>query len=130
MTGLIAPILTLFAAKAPAADGGGAGSLFGALLPFLPVIILFYFMILRPQQQQEKRRRQMLDAMRKNDRVVTAGGIFGTVVSIDTEGDRVTLRIDDDKGVKMEVSRGSIARVVDTTEKEKEKAASASGSAK
>ena len=43
----------------------------------------------------------MIDALKRNEKIVTAGGIYGTVVSVDAEGDKLVLRIDDDKGVKM-----------------------------
>lgn len=114
MPGPLDPFLILFAAKAPAESGG---SLLGALLPFIPIIFLFYFMILRPQQQQERKRRQKVDALKKNDRVLTSSGIFGTVVSVDHEGGRVILRVDDDKGVRIEFSKGAVADVLGEPEK-------------
>ena len=52
----------------------------------------------------------MIDALKKNDKVVTAGGIYGTVVSVDPAGDKLVLRIDDDKGVKLTMSRSSVMR--------------------
>src|SRR6516165_9744139 len=94
-------------------DSGGSSfwSMFVFLLPIVP---LFYFMIILPQQQQEKKRRAMIDALKKNDKVVTAGGIYGTVVSVDLAGDKLVLRIDDDKNVKLTTTRSSIVRVLDS----------------
>jgi preprotein translocase subunit YajC len=89
----------------------------------VPIPFLFYFMIWLPQQQQEKKRRAMIDALKKNDKIVTAGGIFGTVVSVDSAGDKLVVRIDDDKGVKMTMTRSSITRVLETAS---EKASEAS----
>jgi len=109
----------LFADNAPPA-ANPANS--GILLYLLPLMAMFYFFMIRPQQQQEKKRRQMLDALKKNDRVLTAAGIYGTVVSVDTEHDKVVLRVDDDKGIKLAFSKGSVVRVVDVSQ-EKEKAA-------
>ena len=100
-----------------------AGSNWNGLLILLPIPFLFYFMIWLPQQQQEKKRRAMIDALKKNDKIVTAGGIFGTVVSVDPSGDKLVVRIDDDKGVKMTMTRSSVTRVLETTS---EKAAEAS----
>lgn len=96
-----------------AAEGGGAGWVFGVYI--LGLFLLYYWVLHRPQKQQERRRREMLDALKKNDKVVTTGGIFGTVVSIDASGERVVLRIDDEKGVRVTFGRSSVARVLDPT---------------
>ena len=74
---------------------------------------IFYFLLLRPQQQQEQKRKAMIDAIKKNDKVVTTGGIYGTVTSVDPAADRVVLRIDDEKGVKVAFTRASVARVIE-----------------
>jgi preprotein translocase subunit YajC len=55
----------------------------------------------------------MLTALKRNDRVLTGAGIYGTVVSVDENADRVVLRIDDDRGVKVAFSKASIVRVLD-----------------
>ncbi len=96
---------------------------YGQLLFLLPIPFVLYFMIWRPQQQQEKQRRAMIDALKKNDKIVTAGGIYGTVISVDPAGDKLVVRIDDDKGVKMTISRSSVTRVLETSS---DKAADAS----
>ncbi len=74
-------------------------------LPFIIIIVLFYFMILRPQRQQEKERQKMLQALAKNDEVVTASGIHGTIVNVKEK--TLILRIDDN--VKIEIERSAIA---------------------
>lgn len=84
----------------------------------LPIYIagfvgLFYFMVLRPQRKQEQKRREMIDAIKKNDKVVTSGGIYGTVSSVDTASDTVVLRIDDEKGIRVKFARSSVARVLE-----------------
>jgi preprotein translocase subunit YajC len=76
---------------------------------------LIYFMIIRPQKQQDQKRRAMIDAMKKNDKVLTSGGIYGTVISVDPSQDRVVLRVDDEKGVKVSFARSSVARVIEAT---------------
>jgi preprotein translocase subunit YajC len=68
----------------------------------------------------------MIEALKRNDRVLTAAGIYGTVLTIDPKGERVTLRVDDEKGIKMTFSKSSIVRVEKTAEAETEKAAVAS----
>ncbi|GIW88867.1 MAG: hypothetical protein KatS3mg108_3191 [Isosphaeraceae bacterium] len=111
-------ILAQVAEKAPPAQPAapGADPLL-LVIQFLPILLLFYFLMIRPQQQQEKRRRAMLEALKKNDRVVTSGGIYGTVVSIDADHDRAVLRVDDEKGVRLTISRSSIVRVLGDPER-------------
>jgi preprotein translocase subunit YajC len=106
MLGLPVGLELLFAQQ----DGGGAG-----FLPFwmLMLVPLFYFLIWRPQRQQDQKRRAMIDALKKNDKVVTNGGIYGTVTSVDPASDRVVLRIDDEKGVKVAITRSSVSRVIE-----------------
>jgi len=116
MPSLLDWVPLLFAENAPAANPNGAAS--GPLS--LPILLLVagvwgYFLLLRPQQQQEKKRREMIAALKKNDRVLTTSGLYGTVVSVDVEQDRVVLRVDDDKGVKLTFSKSAVNRVVDTT---------------
>jgi preprotein translocase subunit YajC len=96
------------------AQDGNASS-WNGLLYLLPIPILFYAMIWRPQQQQEKKRKALLDALKKNDKIITASGIYGTVVSVDAGGDKLVLRIDDDKGVKLTMSRSSVMRVLEAS---------------
>ena len=86
-----------------------------AMLPLyvMGFVAITYFLLLRPQRQQEAKRRAMIDALKKNDKVVTSGGIYGTVTSVDPTSDRVVLRVDDEKGVKVAFTRASVARVIE-----------------
>ena len=74
---------------------------------------IFYFMIIRPQQKKQKETDAMLQAISKGDRVLTTGGVFGTVVGKKTE-DVIVLKVADD--VKMEFSKQSIVRVLERGE--------------
>ena len=117
-----APVDLLFAQGAP---GGGADSNGGLLQPLIfmaPVVVLFYFLILRPQQQQQRKQQEMLGALKKNDRVLTTAGIYGTVVSIDNDAHRVVLRVDDDRGIKLVFNKASVSQVLEAAA-EKSKAA-------
>ena len=121
MPGLLHRIPLLLAEGAAAPRGGG-GDIWSTVLMFAPAIVLFYLLLARPAQQAERKRRDMINALKKNDRVLTQAGIYGTVVSVQPDGERVVLRVDDDRGVKIEFSKASIARVIDVAaEKEKEK---------
>jgi preprotein translocase subunit YajC len=88
-------------------------------LPLVAIIGLFYFMMIRPQQQEEKKRKERLSRLERNDRVITAGGIYGTVVSVDK--DAILLRLGSDPGVKVEFTKASVVRILeDPKEKAKE----------
>src|SRR5690349_2835488 len=101
MPELFAALPLLFAENAPAAANPSPLS---TLLPLLPIPILFYFLMIRPKQIEDRKRQDMIKALKKNDKVVTTAGIYGTVVSTDTDHDRVVLRVDDDRGVKLTFS--------------------------
>jgi preprotein translocase subunit YajC len=76
---------------------------------------IFYFMIIRPQQKKQKETEAMLSAVRKGDRVLTVGGVFGTVIGRKGEKDEVVvLKVADD--VKMEFSKASIVQVLERGE--------------
>jgi preprotein translocase subunit YajC len=122
MVGVLAAIPIVFAQNA----GAGAGN-YNFFIVMGGMLVFFYMLLIRPQQQQEKKRRQSLDALKKNDRVLTTAGMYGTVVSVDHAADKVVLRVDDDKNVRITFSKTGINRVLDDgqakdKEKEKEKA--------
>jgi len=124
MPGLPADLPTLLAQAAPAA--GPPGNAAPSLLTYLPYALIvggwFYLMLIRPQQKQEQQRKALMAGLKKNDRVLTTAGIYGTVVGVDLEQDRVTVRVDDDRGVKLTFTKAGIARVLDpAAEKDKEK---------
>jgi preprotein translocase subunit YajC len=87
-----------------AAGGGGA---FG-MLPILLIIPVLYLVMIRPQQKRQKQWQQMLAGIKTGDRVTTAGGIRGIIVSIKDDG--IVIRVAPD-GVKLEVAKNAIASV-------------------
>lgn len=92
----------------------------GSMLPaFMIIMVLFYFMMIRPQKRQQNQMREMISNLKKSDRVVTAGGIFGTVVNAQKESPYVTIRIDDN--AKLKILRTSISRVVTDDESDEKK---------
>ena len=120
MFDLLATIPLLFAENAPAA--GDNTNALSSMLPLIAIPFLFYLIIMRPKQQEEKKRQSMINAIKKNDKVLTLAGIYGTVVSVDGEQDRVVLRVDDN--VKIAFSKTAILKVIDVApdkEREKEK---------
>ncbi len=97
------------------AQGTGITGLFdnqSALIQFLPLVLIFvvfYFLLIRPQQRKAKDHRTMLDALRRGDRVVTGGGIIGTVSRVENP-EEVTVDIAD--GVRVRVLRSTITSVL------------------
>lgn len=93
-------------------------SLISTLIMFALIIGIFYFMILRPQQKRQKERQKMLDQVKKGDRVVTAGGLHGTVAGIDEK--TILLQVADN--VKMKFDRSAVSVVLREGETTGEKA--------
>lgn len=91
------------------------------VLPFLLVGVLAWTLLYKPERERLKRQQDLLAALKKNDRVLTSAGIYGTVANVDRESGRVTLKVDDAANVKIQVALSSIASVLDGS---KESAAS------
>lgn len=99
-------------AYAQAAGGAGAGGI-EAFLPLILIFVVFYFLLIRPQQKKMKQHREMLNAVRRGDKIVTGGGIIGTVTKVDNENE-LTVEIADD--IKVKVQRALISSVLSKTE--------------
>ena len=84
------------------------GQMLGLFMPFIVVLVVFYFMQIRPQQKQQKQRKAMLDALKKGDRIVTIGGIYGEITAL--KEDYVTVKVADKVDIK--VSRSGINSVL------------------
>src|SRR4029077_587472 len=99
-----------------AQNGGAApgGNLYQLVFMGLVIMAMFYFMLIRPNQKREQERRSMLSTIKKNDHVVTVGGIKGVVANVKPDEDEVVLKIDETTGAKLRVLLSSIARVVAT----------------
>ena len=104
-----------------AASDAPKGGLFDNMLMFLPLMlmIMFVYMLLmgKPKQDANRDTSELLKNLKKNDRVVTAGGIMGTVVNNRQDVDHLTIRVDDTSGAKLQVLKQSIIRVIDEEEK-------------
>ena len=89
----------------------GGGSILTLLLPWVLIFGIFYFLVIRPQQrrqkQQQMERDQLLKALKPGDKVITTGGIYGTIVQVKEKDDTVQLRVA--QSVSIEILRSSIA---------------------
>ena len=100
-----------------AAGGGDASSMMVQLAPLALIFVVFYFFLIRPQQQKAKQQRSMLDAIRRGDRVVTGGGMIGTVAKV-VNNEEVLVDLADN--VRVRVVRSTISQVLAKTEPAKE----------
>lgn len=99
----------LFAMASP---GGEGGSPFAMLLPIIGMLAIFYLLLIRPQQKRQKQTQTMITALRKGDRVMTTGGIYGTIAGL--KENIIVLKIADD--VKIEILKSAVASLVEKGE--------------
>jgi preprotein translocase subunit YajC len=101
-------------AYAQAAAGAGFGGSFGAFVPIILIFVVFYFLLIRPQQKKMKDHTAMLNAVRRGDKVVTNGGIIGTVTKVLSE--ERELQIEIAENVKVKVKQDMLSSVLSKTE--------------
>jgi preprotein translocase subunit YajC len=114
------PVMFVSPAYAQAAGGGPAGFDLFSLLPLILIFVVFWFLLIRPQQKKMKQHREMIAAIRRGDRVLTGGGIIGTVSKVlnDTE-----VQVEIAEGVRVKVARSTISEVLAKTEPAKGRSA-------
>jgi preprotein translocase subunit YajC len=104
---------TIYAMAGP--PGGGAGeaqgpaAMFSSFLPLILIFVIFYFLLIRPQSKKAKEHKQMLENIKKGDKVMTNGGIYGLIEDID--GDAVTLKIGIKDDVRIKINRNYVANL-------------------
>ena len=103
----------MFISPAYAQGAGGLGGGFEALLPLVLIFAVFYFLLIRPQQKRAKQHREMLGAIRRGDKVVTGGGILGTVTKVLND---LELQVEIAEGIRVRVQRGMVAQVMSKTD--------------
>lgn len=102
---------TILAQGQPAAAGDAPFNI--PLWPFMiAILVMAYFMLIRPQQRQKAEMMKSLDALKKNDRIVTIGGIYGTVVNVGKNTDEITIRIDEGTSAKMRIQRSAVKAIL------------------
>jgi len=109
---ILSAFFTLFQQAQPASRP--QGSMLTAMIPFILVFVIFYFLLIRPQRTKQKRHQEMVEQLRSGDKVITAGGIHGTVMGV--QKDRIELKIA--ANVKIDVAKNSIAVILTPKQKE------------
>ena len=89
-------------------SANGASALFVQVLPILAIGLVFYFLVIAPANKQRRKQQEMLSSLKKGDRVVTSGGIYGTIQGVEAEV--VYLKIADN--VKVKVLRSAVSSIV------------------
>lgn len=85
------------------------GDLIGSLLPLIVLFAIFYFLIIRPQQQTAKKHKEMIENMKKGDKIVTSGGLIAEVVKVEDEFFRIKLA----DNTEVKIIKDYVARLVD-----------------
>lgn len=75
------------------------------LMPIILIFVVFYFLLIRPQKKQQDEHKKMIASLRKNDEIITSGGIHGTITNV--KDHTITLKVDDN--VKIEVQKSSVS---------------------
>lgn len=107
----------LFGATPQAGTQSSTGGSIASIVMFVLLIAIFYFFLIRPQNKKQKETQKMLDALKKGDKIVTIGGIHGTVFSL--KDSSVVVKVDDN--TKIEFSRSAIAGLENPPEVSKDK---------
>lgn len=114
---MLIPLASVIAAHAAFfVQAAAQPSSVGLFLPLILIMVIFYFLMILPAQRRQKKTAQMLKNLKTGDKVITNGGIFGTIVGLDDEA--VQLRIADQ--VKIRVSRSAVAGLQAETAQQKE----------
>jgi preprotein translocase subunit YajC len=96
-------------AYAQAAGGGPGGFDLISLMPLVLIFVVFYFLLIRPQQKKMKAHRELICALKRGDKVLTAGGIIGTVVKVEEDN---LLLVEIAKDIRVRVARSTISELL------------------
>ncbi len=91
----------------PGAGGEGGGGNTSFFFMLIAIFAIFYFLMIRPESKRRKERQQMIDSLKRHDKIVTIGGLYGEI--LDVHDDRVVAKISD--GVKVEIAKSAVTGV-------------------
>lgn len=93
----------LYAAAQPGQGGGG----FAAFLPFILIMFIIYFLMIRPQSKRQKEKETMREELKKGDKIITMGGIYGTIQGFKEKGRQAVVKVDNNTNIT--INRTAIA---------------------
>jgi len=103
-------IAALLAFTTPAfAEGGASSSSFTQLIPLILIMLIFWFLLIRPQQKRAKEHRGMVEGLKKGDKVMTNGGIYGSITDVKDD----YLKVEIAEGVRIKIQRDAVAALSD-----------------
>jgi preprotein translocase subunit YajC len=91
----------------PGGGGQGGGSMIASLIPLILIFVIFYFLLIKPQQKRAKEHKQMIDNLKRGDKIITSGGAYGVIESVGTN--TVTVKISEN--VKVKFGKAYVAAV-------------------
>lgn len=100
-------IMFVLAFVGPSQSGGEGGGALGFFFPIILIFAIMYFLIFRPQAKRQKQHREMQKSLQKGDRILTVGGIYGTILNVKEKENTIVVKIAD--GVKVEMTPSSVA---------------------
>lgn len=107
----------VLSALVAAEGGGGAGGALGGygrvLIPTAGILVLLYFLVLRPQQKRDAQKEDMRAGLKERDKIITVGGIYGTVKKVGAE--TVIVRIDDKGPVEVKITKSAVHKVLSSS---------------
>ncbi|HDJ23231.1 MAG: preprotein translocase subunit YajC [Candidatus Aminicenantes bacterium 4484_214] len=109
-------LLNFFYGSQQSAPSSSGGNLFSALIPFILVFVIFYLLIILPSRKRQKKHQLMVENLQPGDKVLTTGGIYGTVMGV--QKDKIELKIA--SNVKVDVAKSAVAAVLTPREVKKD----------
>ena len=89
----------------PAGEPGEEASIWTMLIPLILIVAIFYFLMIRPQRKKQKEHQQLVEELKRGDKVITAGGIYGVIES--TSEDSIVIKVE--SGTTMRIAKGSVS---------------------
>jgi preprotein translocase subunit YajC len=114
---MLTDMIDIAHAMAPGQQGGagqGGAGMFTSIIPFVLIFVIFYFLLIRPQQKKAKEHRKMIEELKKGDKVITSGGVYGIIEAVGTG--TVTLKIAEN--VKVKFGKAYIAALRATSDED------------
>lgn len=111
-------IIAMAYAMGPAPGGdaapGGAGGLLGSIVPLVLIFVIFYFLLIRPQQKKAKEHKSMIGNLKKGDKIITSGGIYGVIEDVRTN----TLTVKIGENIKIKIGKAHVAALRATSDED------------